>query len=113
MSPQAPAIQGVALPNSKEPGYSPIYRNINSVDSIPAYETSDVTTLFESFETSVKRQPKTDCLGHREYDKNTKVWGPYVWQSYEQIHARRNNFGAGLLTLFEEVSRVCVLCWCC
>jgi long-chain acyl-CoA synthetase len=109
MSP--PAIQSVALPNSKEPGYSPIYRNVCSVDALAAYETSEVTTLYESFERSVKQQPKLDCLGRREYDKNTKVWGPYVWESYEQIHTRRNNFGAGLLNLFEQVSRVCISLW--
>jgi long-chain acyl-CoA synthetase len=77
-----------------------------------------VTTLFESFERSVKEGPKRDCLGHREYDRVTKTWGPYVWESYEDIHTKRNKFGSGILSLFERVAKVsasvvinCVACW--
>jgi long-chain acyl-CoA synthetase len=102
----APSIQSVALPNSKEPGYSAIYRNAKSPDALKPYETSDVTTLFESFERSVKQHGKHDCLGHRDYDRPTKVWGPYVWETYEQVHARRNNFGSGLIDLYEKHAKV-------
>ena len=101
-----PAIQGVALPNSKEPGYSSIYRNVRALDGIKKVDAPEVTTLFESFERSVKQAPKSDCMGHREYDRATKVWSPYIWQSYETVQQRRNNFGSGLLNLFEEVARV-------
>ena len=104
MSP--PAIQGVALPNSKEPGYSSIYRNARTVDGIMPYETPEVTTLFESFERTAKNTPKSDCMGHREYDRVTKTWGPYVWQSFETIQQRRNKFGSGLINLFESVAHV-------
>lgn len=107
MSP--PAIQGVALPNSKQPGYSSIYRNVRAVDGIKKVDAPEVTTLFESFERSVKQAPKSDCMGHREYDRVTKVWSPYIWQSYETVQQRRNHFGSGLLSLFEEVARVFTL----
>jgi long-chain acyl-CoA synthetase len=73
------------------------------------YETPEVTTLFESFEKSARTAPKSDCMGHREYDRVTKAWGPYVWQSYEQVQERRNKFGSGLLSLFEQVARVYIL----
>jgi long-chain acyl-CoA synthetase len=101
-----PAPQGVAVPNSKESGYSSIYRNAEYPDALQPYETSEVTTLYESFERSVKEGPKRDCLGHREYDRATKTWGPYIWETYEDIHARRNRFGSGVLNLFEQVARV-------
>src|SRR5579862_1480010 len=101
-----PAIQGVALPNSKEPGYSPIYRNAKYADKLQPYETSEVTTLYESFERSVKQYPKNACLGSREYNRVAKSWGPYVWENYEQVHARRTNIGGGLLTLFEQLAHV-------
>jgi len=104
MSP--PALQGIQVPNSKEPGYSFVYRNAKYPDKLQPYETAEVTTLFESFERTVKNTPKNDCLGHREYDKTTKTWGPYVWESYEATHARRNKFGSGVLGLFEQVARV-------
>jgi len=102
----APAVQGIALPNSKEPGYSSVYRNAKYTDALQPYETAEVRTLFESFERSVKQNPKHDCLGHREYDRKTKTWGPYIWESYEEIHARRTRFGSGLLNLFEQVAKV-------
>src|SRR5271169_3191790 len=120
MSP--PALQGIQVPNSKEPGYSSVYRNAKYPDKLQPYETSEVTTLFESFERSVKTNPKNECLGHREYNKATKTWGPYVWETYEEIHTRRNKFGSGLLGLYEQVARVlqpirsrvltlCIACW--
>jgi len=101
-----PAIQSVAVPNSKEPGYSPVYRNAKYADKLQAYETSEVTTLYESFERTAKKHPKSDCLGSRPYDPVTKIWGPYVWQNYEQIHARRTNLGGGLLNLFDHLACV-------
>jgi long-chain acyl-CoA synthetase len=101
-----PAVQSVALPNSKEPGYSSIYRNAQYPDALQAYETPEVRTLFESFERSAKLNAKSDCLGRREYDRATKTWGPYVWESYEEIHARRTRVGSGLLNLFEQFAKV-------
>jgi len=106
MVPLPPAVQGIALPNSKEPGYSSIYRNAKYPDALKPYETSEVTTLYESFERSVKNSGKNHCLGHREYDRATGVWGPYVWETYEDIHARRTKLGSGLLGLFDQVSKV-------
>jgi len=103
-----PAIQGVQVPNSKVPGYSAIYRNTLFAEKLQPYETSEVTTLFESFERSVRNGPKHDCLGHREYSKATGEWGPYVWQTYEQIHKRRNDFGSGVLQLFEQFAKVSI-----
>ena len=102
----APEIQCITLPNSKEPGYSSIYRNARYPNELQRYETPEVTTLFESFERSVKRNPKSECLGRREYNKITKAWGPYVWETYEEIHTRRNHFGSGLLTLYERFAQV-------
>jgi long-chain acyl-CoA synthetase len=101
-----PTVQSIQIPNSKEPGYSPIYRNAKYPDALQPYETSEVTTLFESFERSVKLYTKNDCLGHREYDRHTKTWSSYVWETYEDIQTRRNKFGSGLLSLFEQLARV-------
>jgi long-chain acyl-CoA synthetase len=101
-----PSVQGIQVPNSKEPGYSSIYRNAKYPDGPLSCETSEVTSLFESFELTAKQYPKNDCLGHREYDKHTKTWTPYVWETYEEIQSRRNKLGSGLLSLFEQFSRV-------
>jgi len=106
MTTPPPAIQGIALPNSKEPGYSSIYRNAKFPDVLQPYETSEVTTLYESFERSVRQNGKNDCLGHREYDRATGIWGPFIWETYEQIQARRNAFGSGLVGLFDRVVAV-------
>ena len=101
-----PEVQCITVPNSKEPGYSAVYRNAKYPDQLQAYETSEVRTLYESFEQSVKKFPKHDCLGSREYNKVTKSWGPYVWKSYEEIHAWKTHIGGGLLTLFDQLAHV-------
>jgi hypothetical protein len=104
MSP--PAVQGIAVPNSQEKGYSSVYRSVYAADGLKKYETEEVTTLYESFERAVRLGPKQQCLGRRTYDRATKVWGPYIWQTYEEVQAIRNNVGGGLLTIFEQLAHV-------
>ena len=45
-------------------------------------------------------------LGHREFDSLTNKWGPYIWETYTQIRARRDHFGSGLMHLYKDVVKV-------
>lgn len=54
--------------------------------------------------TTVKRVPGARCLGHRPYDPATKTWGPYIWETYAEVAARRTNFGIGLVSLHQNLS---------
>ncbi|KAF2861252.1 acetyl-CoA synthetase-like protein [Piedraia hortae CBS 480.64] len=102
--PPAGAPYSVSLPGTETPGRSPIYRHWRIKDE-SMLKTLDptVTTLHEAFEQSWQRVPRHNCLGYRPYDAKTKSWGPFVWESYEQIAKRRTDFGAGLIALHEAV----------
>lgn len=64
----------------------------------------------------MSRYPKYNCLGARVWDPKTKTFGPFVWETYEQVHKRRANFGAGLVELHRAVGVVgkqyAVGLWC-
>lgn len=60
------------------------------------------TTAYEAFARGLHRSAKKKCLGHRPYDPATKTYGKYSWQTYEEIAARRDAVGAGIVKLHEN-----------
>jgi len=94
----------VALPGTAKEGQTAIYRHWRFADK-PLLETliPEINTPHEAFEATVARVPRNKCLGHRPYDPVTKKFGQYVWETYEQVAARRKNFGAGLVHLHKGV----------
>ena len=68
-------------------------------------ETLDpaVASAHDFFEQTANRVPGARCLGHRNYDATTKTFGPYVWQTYEQVQDRRRNFGIGITQLHQQL----------
>lgn len=81
--------QQCELANSKQPGYSGIYRNRFSTDRLIASPHPNLTTINEIFEYSVKNNPQTKCFGK-------KIGDEYVFDTYEVIELRRRNLGAGI-----------------
>lgn len=61
-----------------------------------------ITTIFEAFEAACRKWPDNKCLGWREQDKKTGVWGPYLWIDYKTVLKRRTDLGAGLIHLHES-----------
>ncbi|KYG45326.1 hypothetical protein M433DRAFT_144077 [Acidomyces richmondensis BFW] len=98
------APYSVPVPGTEKQGRTPVYRHWRRKDE-GVVTTLDpaVTTFHEAFEQTAKRIPGQRCLGHRPYDPSTKSFGPYVWETYEQVQKRRANFGAGLVSLHEQV----------
>ncbi|PSK41092.1 hypothetical protein C7M61_000764 [Candidozyma pseudohaemuli] len=86
----------VALENSKEPGYSPIYRNKAAVDGLINVPHPALTTLYETFECSASVFADKKAIGVR-HKRSDGLYGPYEWETYAQVSARKRNFGAGLL----------------
>ncbi|KAI7283964.1 acetyl-CoA synthetase-like protein [Hortaea werneckii] len=98
------APYSVAVPGSEKPGRTPVYRHWRRRDEGPVTTLDpSIATVHDFFEQSAKRIPHKRCLGHRPYDRATQAFGPYVWQTYEQVQKRRANFGVGLITLMESV----------
>ena len=63
-------------------------------DGFPKLE--GVSTLFEMFESSVRRFGDCDCLGWRPQEGDS--FGPYKWWTYREVHgAQARSKGAGAL----------------
>ncbi|ETS84751.1 hypothetical protein PFICI_02776 [Pestalotiopsis fici W106-1] len=95
------APQGVAVPNSKLPGRSAVYRHWRRGDELPDYFDPDLSSGYDMFEQTAKRQPDARCLGYRPYNGSTKSFGPYIWYSYDNVLKRSTDFGKGLAELLE------------
>nr|POF11488.1 long chain acyl-coa synthetase 7, peroxisomal [Quercus suber] len=97
------APYSVPVPGSEKQGRSAVYRHWRQKDG--PLETLDpaCATAHEFFEQAAKRVPSSACLGHRPYDPVTKIFGPYVWETYGEVAKRRANFGVGLVALHETV----------
>nr|CAG8580182.1 10906_t:CDS:10 [Entrophospora candida] len=101
--PILPIKYAIELPNTKKPGQTGIYRNINSQEKITDVPSTGVRTLYENFEYALKTYGDNNCIGHRPYNKLNRKYGLYEWQTYKQVGERRSNFGSGLLHLSETV----------
>ncbi|CAK7223625.1 medium-chain fatty acid-CoA ligase faa2 [Sporothrix curviconia] len=94
----------VPVPNSATPNRSAVYRHWRFRDS-PLLETleSDVATLHDSFESSVKHRGNKQFLGWRPWNPATKAYDEkYVWMTYAEAAVRRKNLGAGLVEIHKQ-----------
>lgn len=94
--------QGVALPGTALPGRTAVYKNGKYPDVQFGTDEYETKTAYDTFERGLKKSAKLPCLGHRPYDPKTKTWGPYVWQTYEEVAKRRTDLAAGLVKLHEN-----------
>lgn len=86
----------VPLPDSKEPGYSAVYRNKGAVNGLINLPHPALTTLYETYETSASVYANRNAIGVRRKLEDG-LFGPYEWETYSQISERKRNFGSGLL----------------
>lgn len=93
----------VPLSNSQQAGRSQVYRHWRQVDGLLYSLDPKTTTAHDMFESGLASKPKNKCLGHRPYDAQNKSWGPYVWETYEDVSKRRTNFGKGLVEILASV----------
>lgn len=97
------APYSVALEGSEKEGRSQVYRHWRFKDAILESLDPTVATAHDFFEQTAERFRTNRCLGHRPYDPVTKTFGPYVWETYGQIHERRKNFGIGISQLHKKI----------
>ncbi|ODV64446.1 medium-chain fatty acid-CoA ligase FAA2 [Ascoidea rubescens DSM 1968] len=102
---------GLPIPNSQKDSHSHIYRpsklvilNSTTPDNQPSlisYIHPFVDTYFKIFEVSANLWPDHNCLGKRLFNNTAKNQFDrfYTFQSYSKIRERRNNLGAGILSL--------------
>lgn len=98
-------VQSVPVPGSAQPGFSPIYRNVRAAGGlIGSIDATKYKTLYDNFNLGLSRGQGRPCIGHRPWDPVNKVYAnDFYWQTYEEVAIRRNNFGAGLLVVRDQV----------
>lgn len=63
----------------------------------------DITTMYDSFEASAKRNASAPCLGHRAWLPATHTWDDkFTWLTYAEVSQRSKNLGAGLVEIHKE-----------
>lgn len=93
----------IPIPGTEQSGRSPVYRHWRQPDGVLYSLDPKIKTAHDMFEEGVRFRPNNKCLGHRPYDPRTKIFGPYVWQTYSEVQKRRTDFGVGLVHLFESI----------
>ena len=66
-------------------------------------DTNALPTLPDIFDNGYNINPDCRLLGHRPIvSTNPLKFGPYVWQTYKQVDARRRSIGSALHSLFSR-----------
>ncbi|KAF0683809.1 Aste57867_24193 [Aphanomyces stellatus] len=86
---QPPTSYSIPDATTVKPGHGAVHRD-GSCPKAP------VETMYELLKRSVASNPTGNCLGHRPLDVDGKA-GPYVWESYAQVHTRIQHFASGLV----------------
>lgn len=91
----------VPLPNTKDDGFSPIYRNMYSPEKLIEVPHPTLDTLAHLFQYDVENYANDDCFGTRLPTLDGTI-GDYTWQSYSEVAERAKNFGAGLFFILSN-----------
>eukprot|EP00004_Rigifila_ramosa_P001964 TRINITY_DN1198_c0_g1_i1.p2 TRINITY_DN1198_c0_g1~~TRINITY_DN1198_c0_g1_i1.p2 ORF type:complete len:700 (-),score=161.39 TRINITY_DN1198_c0_g1_i1:20-2119(-) len=95
---EPPAFHSYVVPNSAQPGSSPIYRNPASVQGLLRTWSPEIRTAYDSFSTAAKTHASKPMLGTREYLPGGKR-GDYKWKTYAQIQQDVTALGSALVQL--------------
>lgn len=91
----------VALPGSKQPGFSSIYRNISLPEKLITTPHPSLTTLYNLFDLSKKVYPDRNAIGVRSTQPDGSR-GPYEWEKYSSLDERQKAFGLGLFFILQH-----------
>ncbi|ODV91154.1 hypothetical protein CANCADRAFT_31892 [Tortispora caseinolytica NRRL Y-17796] len=87
--------QGVAVPQSQKPGYTPIYRSARFPDRLLKTWHPEVTTPHDVVNNAINLNRHKPCFGRRSFDAKSGKWGPYVYESYDDLDVQRQQLGSG------------------
>ncbi|WFD30307.1 long-chain-fatty-acid--CoA ligase [Malassezia sp. CBS 17886] len=89
--------QMVAVPGTKEEGFTPIFQNAafpQTLSRLPAYDL---------FTRGYSIDPNANCLGHRPWDeKNGCLANHFVWRSYADVETERTALGSATTCWAEQ-----------
>lgn len=91
--------QSITIPNTEEPGHSPIFRNKTAIHQLLTTPNPKTKTLFHLFEQNVAKFADNQFLG-----KRTSPNGGYEFITYREIQILRDQLGSGILSLMKQYS---------
>ncbi|KAI8893727.1 hypothetical protein BC833DRAFT_635697 [Globomyces pollinis-pini] len=95
--------QAVPVSEPENENETAIYRSALSKEKL-IYSMDHSQSIQELFSRAVKAFPNKRCFGTRypSLVDGEKVWGEYVWKSYEEADEDRQHFGFGLMQLYDQ-----------
>ncbi|KAI8323929.1 acetyl-CoA synthetase-like protein [Martensiomyces pterosporus] len=90
------------IPNSAQPGYSPILRHPDYKDGKQVDEYGGITTLYEVFQRMVSLFPSSQFLGTRQFNADKRTYGHYKWKTTDDAAHIIEEFGSGLVHVYEK-----------
>ncbi|KAL0079325.1 hypothetical protein J3Q64DRAFT_1664188 [Phycomyces blakesleeanus] len=98
--------QTIQVPDSKRPGQTAIYRNSSFPELIESVKP-EIKTTYDIFANGLSISRNKPCFGRRPLiNAQTGEYGPYEWETYQEVSDRIDNFGSGLLDLFENTLNI-------
>ncbi|ODV93488.1 hypothetical protein PACTADRAFT_47087 [Pachysolen tannophilus NRRL Y-2460] len=99
--------KSIALPDSEEDGFSPIFRNNASKENLISVIHPKLLTAYDLFENSVKEFGDFKCIGKRLFNKkNNKFDDFFTFKTYREVQIIRNKIGSGALHLMSKYPEV-------
>ncbi|KAI8322407.1 acetyl-CoA synthetase-like protein [Martensiomyces pterosporus] len=95
-------MKSYLVPNSAQPGYSPIMRHRDHKDGKLTHNYDGVTTLYESFQRAVRIRGGRPFLGTRRFNPITQRFGDYEWITTTEAAELVEHFGSGLDHVYEK-----------
>jgi long-chain acyl-CoA synthetase len=71
--------------------------------ALPFPDEPDVNSVWKILERSGRVHADINCVGARQYNKDTQSWGEYNWSTYSVFKQLAERFGIGLLGKFPEL----------
>ncbi|KAK6458458.1 long-chain fatty acid CoA ligase [Scheffersomyces xylosifermentans] len=94
---------GVAIPNTEKPGFSPIYRNAAFPHKVKVALSSELDTYHSLFKAANERYGSSPVMAHRQFDYEKKVSAPnYTLITSDEVNQLKKELGSGLLYLLQN-----------
>ncbi|KAJ9071353.1 Long-chain-fatty-acid--CoA ligase 6 [Entomophthora muscae] len=100
----SPKIVGLEVPNTKKDNQTGVITGYLFQEKFLTPNSDFPQTVYESFLQGCKVGPETPLFGKRKLDPKTNKPGPYVWETYDQVKTRVQNFSSGIEYLRKQHS---------
>ncbi|AQZ14747.1 FAA2 (YER015W) [Zygosaccharomyces parabailii] len=92
--------QAIAVPDSQEGGYGPVYRSVLSPERQVSCFDISLPSFYHHFQLCTRLWPSNECLGVRPLNAQTGTYSDrYEYITYAQVEERSRHLGSGIMSL--------------